>query len=154
MYGNCVNIILFPGRVAAVISPMHFTHSTPGRGLHDAACFAPTLQIFTLRLAGIKGGLEWPLSVYGVVAARDEVDHNRNLLFSCNRSESQKLDQDLGLPFSSPYRTGAEGEWRADERWVEEWLGRRWSRGGAAAMQGSLGSKREDTREGTRGLRI
>ncbi|KAM0824472.1 hypothetical protein ACQ4PT_070175 [Festuca glaucescens] len=74
--------------------PMHFTHSTPGRGLHDAACFAPTLQIFTLRLAGIKGGLEWPLSVYGVVAARDEVDHNRNLLFSCNRSESQKLDQD------------------------------------------------------------
>ncbi|XP_071684638.1 uncharacterized protein [Lolium perenne] len=49
-----------------VISPMHFTHSTPGRGLHDAACFAPTLQIFTLRLAGIKGGLEWPLSVYGV----------------------------------------------------------------------------------------
>ncbi|XP_051183989.1 uncharacterized protein [Lolium perenne] len=77
-----------------VISPMHFTHSTPGRGLHDAACFAPTLQIFTLRLAGIKGGLEWPLSVYGVVAARDDVDHNRNLLFSCNRSESQKLDQD------------------------------------------------------------
>jgi hypothetical protein len=78
---------------------MHFTHSTPGRRQGDAACFAPTLQIFTLRLrlAEIKGGLEWPLSVYGMVAARDDVDHNRNLLFSRDRSEAQKLDQDVRI---------------------------------------------------------
>ncbi|XP_071684648.1 uncharacterized protein [Lolium perenne] len=143
-----------------VISPMHFTHSTPGRGLHDAACFAPTLQIFTLRLAGIKGGLEWPLSVYGV----PETKLITIVTFSSLAIEASLKNSIKMLPFSSPYRTGAEGERRADERWVEEWLGRRWSRGGAAAMQGSidrflclveqLGSKREDTREGTRGLRI
>jgi hypothetical protein len=80
---------------------MHFTHSTPGRRQGDAACFAPTLQIFTLRLAQIKAGLEWPLSVYGVVAARDDVDHNRNLLFSCDRSEAQKLDQDVCISIST-----------------------------------------------------
>ncbi|CAM0907159.1 unnamed protein product [Alopecurus aequalis] len=76
------------------VSPMHFTHMTPGYRIDNDACFGPTLQIFTIKLAEIKGGIEWPLSVYGMIAARDDVDHNRNLLFSCSRMEAQKLDQD------------------------------------------------------------
>ncbi|KAM0833334.1 hypothetical protein ACQ4PT_064324 [Festuca glaucescens] len=50
--------------------------------------------IFSIKLAEIKGGLEWPLSVYGVVAARDAVDHNRNLLFCRDRRDSQKIKKD------------------------------------------------------------
>lgn len=76
------------------VSPMHFTHLTPGCRLGSAACFGQTLQIFTIKLAELKGGIKWPLFVYGLVAARDDVDHNRNLLFYCRRTESQKLDQD------------------------------------------------------------
>lgn len=60
-----------------------------------------TLQVFSIKLAEIAGGLQWPLSVYGVVAARDTVDHNRNLIFSCDRSHAQELKQDVRilLPF-------------------------------------------------------
>ncbi|XBI99139.1 hypothetical protein VPH35_019277 [Triticum aestivum] len=76
------------------VSPMHFTHCTPGCDPGDAAVAGATLQIFTVKLVEIKGGLEWPLSVYSVVAARDCVDHSRNLLFSCDRWRSQKLSQD------------------------------------------------------------
>jgi hypothetical protein len=76
---------------------MHYTHLTPRQldrdrsiGIVDA-----TLQIFSVKLAEIKGGLEWPLSIYGVVAARDAVDRNRNLLFCRSRSGSQKIKQDV-----------------------------------------------------------
>ncbi|XBI89261.1 hypothetical protein VPH35_027109 [Triticum aestivum] len=79
------------------VSPMHFTHCTPGCDPGDAAIAGATLQIFTIKLVEIKGGLKWPLSVYGVVAARDCVDHSRNLLFSCDRWRSQKLGQDIRM---------------------------------------------------------
>jgi hypothetical protein len=50
---------------------------------------------------------------------------------------------ELELPFPSPYRTPrTEGERRANERWVEERLGRRWPRGGAAAMERSVCASR------------
>jgi hypothetical protein len=80
---------------AATVSSMQYTHLTPSvirraEGIVDA-----TLQIFSIKLAEIKGGLEWPLSVYGVVAARDAVDHNRNLLFCRHRRCSQKIKQDV-----------------------------------------------------------
>jgi hypothetical protein len=78
---------------------MHYTHLTPRQldrdrsiGIVDA-----TLQIFSVKLAEIKGGLEWPLSIYGVVAARDAVDRNRNLLFCRSRSGSQKIKQDVSV---------------------------------------------------------
>ena len=35
------------------------------------------------------------LSVYGVVAVRDAIDHNRNLLFSHSRRKSQIIEQDV-----------------------------------------------------------
>ncbi|KAE8778913.1 hypothetical protein D1007_48118 [Hordeum vulgare] len=76
------------------VSSMHFTHCTPGCNPGDAAIAGATLQIFTVKLVELKGGLELPLSVYGVVAARDCVDHSRNPIFSCDRWRSQKLSHD------------------------------------------------------------
>ncbi|KAM0867640.1 hypothetical protein ACQ4PT_041834 [Festuca glaucescens] len=72
----------------------HHTHLTPRVIRRAGGIVDATLQIFSIKLAEIKGGLEWPLSVYGVVAARDAVDHNRILLFCRDRRGSQKINQD------------------------------------------------------------
>uniref|UniRef100_A0A453AR28 Uncharacterized protein n=1 Tax=Aegilops tauschii subsp. strangulata TaxID=200361 RepID=A0A453AR28_AEGTS len=40
------------------VSLMHFTHCTPGCDPGDAAIAGATLQIFTIKLLEIKGGLE------------------------------------------------------------------------------------------------
>ncbi|XP_037451014.1 uncharacterized protein LOC119321435 [Triticum dicoccoides] len=78
-----------------VLSSTCFVHYTPGRMPRIRCGSTPdTLQVFSVKLAEITGGLQWPLSVYGVVAARDTVDHNRNLIFSCDRSHAQELKQD------------------------------------------------------------
>ncbi|XP_047082643.1 uncharacterized protein LOC124693223 [Lolium rigidum] len=79
------------------VSSMHFTHLTPKRNRLENGIMDTTLQIFSIKLTEIKGGFRWPLSVYGVVAARDAVDHNRNLLFCLSRRMSQKIKQ--GDPF-------------------------------------------------------
>ncbi|KAF7018264.1 hypothetical protein CFC21_031565 [Triticum aestivum] len=75
------------------LSSTQFTHMLPGTNSYGTG-FPPTLQILSIKLAEIKGGLEWPLPVYGVVAARDTVDHNRNLLFARDRSECQRVEKD------------------------------------------------------------
>ncbi|KAM0823458.1 hypothetical protein ACQ4PT_070861 [Festuca glaucescens] len=76
------------------LSSMQFTYYTPGcNRRNDAASTPATLQIFSIKLAEIAGGLQWPLSVYGVIAVRDAVDHNRNFLFSCDRDDSHELTQ-------------------------------------------------------------
>ncbi|KAI4964560.1 hypothetical protein ZWY2020_005501 [Hordeum vulgare] len=74
------------------LSSMHFTHLTPKPSLDDAIV-AETLQILSIKLTEIKGGFKLPLSVYGVVAARDSVDHNRNLLFAHSRITPQRIRQ-------------------------------------------------------------
>ncbi|XP_048538165.1 uncharacterized protein LOC125516954 [Triticum urartu] len=77
------------------LTSMQYTHYTPGRIPTNSAGSTPeTLQILSIKLAEIAGGFKWPLSVYGVVAARDIVDHNRNILFSCIRSQAQELKHD------------------------------------------------------------
>ncbi|KAI5015885.1 hypothetical protein ZWY2020_059424 [Hordeum vulgare] len=87
------------------VSSMQYTHLIPGSTPLHYGRVAPSLQIFSVKLIEIRGGLEWPLPVYGTVAARDHVDHNRNLLFARNRSECQILnEEDPFLTLTGPSR--------------------------------------------------
>ncbi|KAM3365101.1 hypothetical protein ACQJBY_015082 [Aegilops geniculata] len=72
------------------LSPMHFTHCTPGI-IPGNAITGSTLQIYSIRIGGRDEHLKWPLYVYGIVAARDAVDYNRNLLYFRPREDCQKL---------------------------------------------------------------
>ncbi|KAM0921354.1 hypothetical protein ACQ4PT_006931 [Festuca glaucescens] len=76
------------------LSPMHFTHCTSGHLPHSAVV-ANTLQVYSIKVEEINEALElkWPLHVYGVVAARDTVDRNRNLIFLRQRYNCQTLTQ-------------------------------------------------------------
>jgi hypothetical protein len=78
---------------------MHFTHTTPPGA---SASVATTLQIFSVSVQEIKEealGLNWPLSVYGTVAARDTVDRNRNVLFHRERYSCQILTPKVRFSF-------------------------------------------------------
>ncbi|KAM0919512.1 hypothetical protein ACQ4PT_008138 [Festuca glaucescens] len=54
-----------------------------------------TLQIFSVKVVGIKESMHWPLDVYGIVAARDCLDHNRNIIFSHARDNCQTITKEL-----------------------------------------------------------
>jgi hypothetical protein len=79
---------------------MHFTHSTSG---HEpcGAFVGSSLQIYSIKVAKIENdsGLSWPLQVYGVVAARDTVDRNRNILFSRQRNNCQVITPQVSIVF-------------------------------------------------------
>ncbi|KAI5011592.1 hypothetical protein ZWY2020_013729 [Hordeum vulgare] len=88
------------------LSPMYFTHSTPGH-TPSAAFVASTLQIYSIEVKEIEDvpGLKWPLEVYGLIAARDTVDHNRNILFFRRRNNCQILNpEDPFLHLTGPSR--------------------------------------------------
>ncbi|XBI90352.1 hypothetical protein VPH35_027999 [Triticum aestivum] len=87
-----------------LLSPMHFTHCTLGL-IHYTASTVSALQIYSVKIVGTKGKLKWPLYVYGVVAARDAVDHNRNILFSRQREDCKELTlEDPFLHLTGPSR--------------------------------------------------
>lgn len=58
-----------------------------------------TLQIFSVKVAGISGGLQWPLHVFGVVAMRDAVDRRCNIIFNRKRDSFQTLTQEVSTIF-------------------------------------------------------
>ncbi|XP_071675544.1 uncharacterized protein [Lolium perenne] len=89
-----------------VLSSMQFTHYTPGRLPYSMECTTlETLQIISIKLTELAGALELPLSVYGVVAVRDMVDRNRNILFSRDWRNPQELKQnDPFLHLTGPSR--------------------------------------------------
>ncbi|CAD6252147.1 unnamed protein product [Miscanthus lutarioriparius] len=71
----------------------------------DAAGLPTTLQIFSLKVAWIRGGLQWPLHVFGMVAIRDSVDQNRNMIFDRSRDNCQILTQEVPyLKLTGPSR--------------------------------------------------
>jgi hypothetical protein len=78
---------------AATVSPMLFTHCTPGF-VPLGAARVRSLQIYSIKFAKIKH-LKWPLGVYGVVAARDYVDYKRNILFYRTRDCYQTLTKNV-----------------------------------------------------------
>ncbi|KAL6629691.1 hypothetical protein ACP70R_029456 [Stipagrostis hirtigluma subsp. patula] len=59
-----------------------------------ATTHLPTLQIFTVKIRETRRGLQWPLHVYGLVAVRDTIDHNRNIIFNRQRENCQTLTQE------------------------------------------------------------
>ncbi|CAM0880644.1 unnamed protein product [Alopecurus aequalis] len=62
-----------------------------------------TLQIFSVKVVGIEESLHWPLDVYGIVAARDCLDHNRNIIFSRERDDCQTItNEDPNLELTGP----------------------------------------------------
>ncbi|XBI35057.1 hypothetical protein VPH35_120792 [Triticum aestivum] len=64
------------------------------------------LQIFSIQvMENEEWRIRWPLEVYGFIAARDYVDHNRNILFSRTRDDPQILThQDRFLQLTDPCR--------------------------------------------------
>ncbi|KAM3299156.1 hypothetical protein ACQJBY_040572 [Aegilops geniculata] len=86
--------------LTTVVSPMHFTHYTPRQVPLDLTSNKITLQIFSFKIANIDLDLqwpllEWPLKVYGLVAARDNVDRRRNILFLRERENFQEITQEI-----------------------------------------------------------
>ncbi|XP_048572250.1 uncharacterized protein LOC125552663 isoform X1 [Triticum urartu] len=82
------------------IPPMRFTDD-----VCDLAGPLETLQIFSVKVVGVKKGISWPLSLYGKIAARDTVDRNRNIIFDCERDNCEILYEDSPyLPLTGPSR--------------------------------------------------
>lgn len=54
-----------------------------------------SVQIFSVRVAQVTGGLQWPLQVFGTIALRDSVDRNRNVIFHRKRDNCQILTQEV-----------------------------------------------------------
>uniref|UniRef100_A0ACD5V1G5 Uncharacterized protein n=1 Tax=Avena sativa TaxID=4498 RepID=A0ACD5V1G5_AVESA len=88
---------------STTLSSMLFTHYMPGH--HPLfADLTRTMQIFSIKITELEG-FNWPLEVYGVVAARDAVDYRRNTLFVRNRDNCQLLkEEDCFLHLTGPSR--------------------------------------------------
>ncbi|KAK1594675.1 hypothetical protein QYE76_071840 [Lolium multiflorum] len=85
---------------ATSIPPMRFTDH---RSTFSST--RPALQIFSVKVEKIMGGLLWPIDIYGMVAIRDIVDHNRNIIFNRQRGNSQTLtEEDSYLALINPTR--------------------------------------------------
>ncbi|XP_044959294.1 uncharacterized protein LOC123410416 [Hordeum vulgare subsp. vulgare] len=86
-----------------LLSPMQFTHCTPGRIPVDAVA-GSTLQINSIKVSAAEE-LGHSLEVYGVVAARDVADRHRNPLFLRTWNDCQVLTkQDPFLQLTGPVR--------------------------------------------------
>ncbi|CAL5085102.1 unnamed protein product [Urochloa decumbens] len=70
------------------IPPMRFTFKkAPWDAMHENA-----LQIFSAKVTTTKGSL--PFDVFGMVAVRDTIDHNRNIVFCRTRDNCQTLTEE------------------------------------------------------------
>ncbi|TVU37605.1 hypothetical protein EJB05_10930 [Eragrostis curvula] len=74
------------------IKPMRFTDE-PAPPRYATPC--DTLQVFSVKVTGIRGGLQWPVDVFGLFAVRDCVDQKRNIIFLRDRDDSQTLTEEV-----------------------------------------------------------
>lgn len=64
-----------------------------------------TLQVFSIKVAELTGGLQCPLNVFGMVALRDSLDHNRNIIFKRERDNCQTVtNENPYLVLTGPVR--------------------------------------------------
>jgi len=83
------------------IPSMRFTNEP----VEEFPAHMDTLQIFSVKLAATRGALQLPLDVFGMVAIRDPVDHNRNIIFHRKRENCQTLtEKDPYLVLAGPTR--------------------------------------------------
>lgn len=55
-----------------------------------------TLQVFSVKIRGrSQEDPNWPLQVYGLIAVRDFVDPQRNVIFNRNRDDCQILNKEV-----------------------------------------------------------
>jgi hypothetical protein len=55
-----------------------------------------TLQIFSIKIVAIRGGLQWPLDVFGMVTARDVADNRkRNIIYSRTRNNCETIMEEV-----------------------------------------------------------
>uniref|UniRef100_A0ACD5UFW7 Uncharacterized protein n=1 Tax=Avena sativa TaxID=4498 RepID=A0ACD5UFW7_AVESA len=89
---------------STTVSSMLFTPYMPGH--HPLFVdLMRTMQIFSIKITELRGfNFNWPLEVYGVVAARDGVDYRRNNLFLRSRDNCQFLEKDSYLHLTGPSR--------------------------------------------------
>jgi hypothetical protein len=78
---------------AAAIRAMRFTDAKPG-AKHPAVPTG-TLQLFAFKIASIAMELWWPLDVYGLIAIRDHLDRNRNVVFARARDNCQTITAEV-----------------------------------------------------------
>jgi hypothetical protein len=59
-------------------------------------CGRDTLQICSIKVASIRGGLRWPLDMFGVVTVRDVLeDRDRNIVFARARNNYQTITEEV-----------------------------------------------------------
>jgi hypothetical protein len=57
-----------------------------------------TMQIFSVKVEELGRDLHWPLDVFGIIALRDDLDYNRNIIFERKRDNSQTLSEQVHIP--------------------------------------------------------
>ncbi|KAJ1292241.1 hypothetical protein BS78_02G377100 [Paspalum vaginatum] len=98
------------------IPPMRFTDK-PVNKFHATR---QTLQVFSVKLAATRGSLQLPLDVFGMVALRDPIDHNRIVIFQRKREDCQTLTaKDPYLVLSGPTRAVMFSESKVDPVVIE-----------------------------------
>ncbi|XBI15676.1 hypothetical protein VPH35_058049 [Triticum aestivum] len=78
----------------SIVYPTHVLHLHAGQ-FNDARA-RDALQIFSIKVESIRGGLRWPLDVFGMVIARDvlDIDRKRNIIFAHPRSNPQTITEE------------------------------------------------------------
>ncbi|KAF7027843.1 hypothetical protein CFC21_039842 [Triticum aestivum] len=74
---------------------------------YGGGCPRENPQIFSIEVESIRGGLRWPLDVFGVVTARDtlRMEHKCNIVFARSRSNCQTItEQSVRLELTRPTR--------------------------------------------------
>ncbi|BAT14470.1 uncharacterized protein [Oryza sativa Japonica Group] len=75
------------------------TFHTPG------ARISPCVEVYSCRVIDLTGGLEWPIDVFGFVAARDGLDRKRNYIFNRPRDDAQTFTtEDPSFVLTGPIR--------------------------------------------------
>ena len=58
-------------------------------------------QIFSIKVEEVYRDLHWPLDVFGIVAVRDELDYNRNIIVERKRDNCQTIYKQVHILYHS-----------------------------------------------------